>query len=65
MKNGQDSSGISSSQLSIDEKSHGKTNPEDISLLDTTLKDLEEKSAEVVALQREMNDINVELKVHC
>ncbi|CAB4028110.1 Hypothetical predicted protein, partial [Paramuricea clavata] len=33
-----------------------------MSLLDTTLKDLEEKSTEVVALQREINDINAALK---
>ena len=67
VKNGKDSSKIwnerTGSLLSFDEDSHGRTNFDDMSLLDTTLKDLEEKSAEVVALQREINDINAALKV--
>jgi hypothetical protein len=68
MKNGEDSSKIwnerTGSLLSFDDETHGRTNSEDMSLLDTTLKDLEEKSAEVVALQREINDINAALKVN-
>ena len=69
INNGQDSSKIwnerTGSLLSFDEESQSRTNSDDMSLLDTTLKDLEEKSTEVVALQREINDINAALKVIC
>ena len=67
MKNGKDSSKIwnekTGSLLSFDEETHVHEKDEEISLLDTTLKDLEEKSTEVVALQQEINDINAALKV--
>lgn len=49
--------------MSFDEESNSHKETDEMSLLNNTLKDLEDKSAEIVALQREINDINAAIKV--